>query len=110
MDRQRLSWRLLRGNSTILRRKRPGGRECVAWVSTQEAEADEPDDDQINRHDDIQQPRNDEDENAGDEGDDRLQMLDAEGHGNTPDEIRRRKRRVRRAVPVEYHGIRRPLP
>src|SRR5260370_6695527 len=89
MDRQpRLSWRLLPGISTVMRRKRPGRASANARRSTQKPQADEPDDDQINRYDDVQEPRNDEDENAGDERDDGLEMIDAEGHGISPDIMR----------------------
>src|SRR6266568_2213605 len=78
-----------------------------ACRSTQKPQADEPDDDQINRHDDVQKPRNDEDEDAGDKGDDRLQMLDAEGHGISTDEIRVNKRGTAARFPLtimEYEG------
>src|SRR6266851_2667596 len=71
-----------------MRRQRPGRATLRRRPSAQEAQADEPDDDQINRDDDVQEPRNDEDENAGDERDDGLEMIDAEGHGISPDIMR----------------------
>src|SRR6266480_581409 len=67
--------------------KRRRSASANARPSAQKSQADEPHHDQINRHDDVQQPRNDEDEDAGNEGDDRLQMIDGERHGVSPGEM-----------------------
>jgi hypothetical protein len=45
----------------------------------------DPNDDQINGDDEVEQPWNEQDEDAGNERDDGLQMIDAEGHGISPD-------------------------
>src|ERR1043165_1245819 len=45
-------------------------------------EPDDADDDQVDRHDVVQEARHDEDENAGDERNDGLQVADADGHGS----------------------------
>jgi hypothetical protein len=51
-------------------------------TSAQQAEPDHPDQDEIDRYDNVQQPRNDEDQYAGEKRDDRLQMGDCH-HGLT---------------------------
>src|ERR1700694_4902085 len=71
----------------------------------------DPHDDQINGDDEVEQPWNEQDENAGNERDDGLQMIDAEGHGVSPDTMRANNCGACGAVPeTDYRGRRGGLP
>src|SRR4029078_2720381 len=59
---------------------RPNGSGGRALLD--DSKPDDADDDQVDRHDVIEQPRHDQNENAGDEGNDGRQMADAESHGS----------------------------
>jgi hypothetical protein len=63
-----------RGNAIFL----PPGR----WKEGlfEDAETDDPDHDQIDRHDVVEQARHDQDEDAGNECHDGLKLADADGH------------------------------
>ena len=69
----------------------------------QDAETEDTDDDQIQRDDVIQQPRHDENKNAGDERDDRLKVGDADGHGLSPF-VRRLQSEIRIAAQLSFRN------
>ena len=52
--------------------------------STNQPEADDPDDDKIDRDDVVQDPRHQQDQHTRNQGDQRLQMRNAQGHGLPP--------------------------
>ena len=54
------------------------------WLSAQEPEPQYAGENQIDRDDVVQKPGPDEDQDAGDDGDDRLNMRDAEDHDAAP--------------------------
>jgi hypothetical protein len=55
-----------------------------AGSEAQDAEPEQADNDQIDRDDEIEQPRHDQNENSGDQRDDRRQIGNGDGHGSLP--------------------------
>src|SRR5688572_13554393 len=53
-------------------------RSVPGRASAQDAQPREPDHDQVDGHDDVEQPREHQDENAGNDGDDGLDMRDSD--------------------------------